>query len=211
MSTAKLLQDLTWGDGSNDENTRGFIEASMQQVARDWYRKAAPRANRKNDAHRLALDFLARNMNLWKSEDNHWTFHDSLASICETIFLETLPPPDVPTPSFFWVNSHNWIETGCFFPGGEHLDIFADGVWLTDKGQAYRSIQAHIEDEPLTERFLLRCANEAATATNVTFINREFRAPGLPRDHNVLRLVNAMLLFYGMVHGAYSLGGYQTP
>lgn len=207
-STAKLLQDLTWGDGSNDESARGFVEASMQQAAREWQRAASRNANREKAAHRLALDFLARNLGLWKNEENHWVLHDSLAQICEAIFLETLAPADI-TPSLFPPNAHGWITTPFRFIGGEEVGVWVSGAYLTDKGNTRVSALAQTDAFSLMENAIRRIGEEAAQAGGggVTYIAGELRTSissiSSQRDSDVMRLVNAMLLFYGMLDGAY--------
>lgn len=202
-SPVDLLNDLSWGDGSNNQAMRGFIEASLQQTAREWQRGASPRANREKAAKRAALDFLARNLGLWKEENNHWVLHDSLAQICEAIFLEALTPVDTPI-SLFPPNAYGWITTPFRFLGGQEVGVWvsSDG-FLTDRGQTRESVLGGHGECSFVENWIRRTGDEAAHVVNgVFYINGEFRIiMSLDRDQDVLRIVNAMLLFYGIAMG----------
>lgn len=174
----------------------------MQQAARDWQRAASPRANREKAARRLALDFLGHNLGLWKNESNHWTLYDSLAEICVAIFLETLAPAGT-TPSFFWLDSHGAIMTTCCLLDGEVIELQVDGTFLTDGGQASQAVSTQIAHQTFPTGWLKQIGEEAAQVCGVSYVSGEFRATlSVERDREVLRVVNAMVLFYGMALGA---------
>jgi hypothetical protein len=95
------------------------------------------------------------------------------------------------------------ITTSCIFLDGELLDLYLSGDTLTDRGAAYEAIQEQTAHCLFPNGWKVQMASEVAQSCGVDYCDGEFsvKVEGEP-DSAIIQVVNAMLLFYGIVVGA---------
>ena len=107
--------------------------------------------------------------------------------------------------TFFTKDGTGRITTSCFFLDGELIELMLSEGTLSDRGRAYEAVRDQTDHCTFPAHWITQRAVEISEAVGVQYHNGLFTRAHVTEttlEDAIIQLVNAMLLFYGVIIGA---------